>query len=212
MQCFSIFSINNQLKDRLKDYENKTNQKIREIEENVNKNYDVSTEASRRANYNEQYSRKNNVKIMEIPEDKNEDDEKLANTIKSVLQKHANITLNNEDIVDLHRLPSKKGNIRPVLVKLKNNRVKATIMRKRKPMKEKGHKLVDDVTRLNQGLINRLMQHHNIESAWYFNGSVYGLSTYNERIKFDIYDNINNTIEEFRNRHRGDRPDLKQRK
>jgi predicted nuclease with TOPRIM domain len=55
---------NNQLKDRLKDYENKINKKLREIEENVNMNYDVSTEASRRANYNEQYSRKNNVKIM----------------------------------------------------------------------------------------------------------------------------------------------------
>jgi hypothetical protein len=71
---------------------------------------------------------------------------------------------------------------------------------------------LDDVTRLNQGLINRLRQHHNIEGTWYYNGSVYGLTTYNERIKFDIYDNINNTIEDLRNRQRGGKSDLKQRK
>ncbi|KAH3885692.1 hypothetical protein DPMN_009688 [Dreissena polymorpha] len=62
-------------------------------------------------------------------------------------------------------------------------------MRKRALMKNGGLRLVDDVTKPNQGLINRLLLHPDISSAWYFNGSVY---------KFDIYDNVNNVIEEFR--------------
>ena len=40
-------------------------------------------------------------------------------------------------------------------------------------MKAAGHGLVDDVTKLNTGLIGRLMKHTQIEFAWYFNGAVY---------------------------------------
>ncbi|KAH3775542.1 hypothetical protein DPMN_176946 [Dreissena polymorpha] len=71
-------------------------------------------------------------------------------------------------------------------------------MRKRPPMKNNGYQLVDDVTKPNQGLISRLHLHSDISSAWYFNGSVYGETVADERIKYDIYDNVNNVIEEFR--------------
>ncbi|KAH3836041.1 hypothetical protein DPMN_109410 [Dreissena polymorpha] len=57
---------------------------------------------------------------------------------------------------------------------------------------------VDDVTKPNQGLINRLHLHPDIESAWYFNGAVYGQTVVGERIKFDIYDNVSGVIEDFR--------------
>ena len=57
--------------------------------------------------------------------------------------------------------------------------------------------IVDDVTKLNQGLINRLSQHP-VESARYFNGSVYGQTKCNERIRFDLYDNIHSVIRENR--------------
>ncbi|KAH3793766.1 hypothetical protein DPMN_147285 [Dreissena polymorpha] len=75
-------------------------------------------------------------------------------------------------------------------------------MRKRTPMKNKGFKLVDDVTKRNQGLITRLLLHPDIKSAWFFNGAVFAQTNSEERIKFDIFDNIGNTIREFRNRNR----------
>ncbi|KAH3887826.1 hypothetical protein DPMN_011848 [Dreissena polymorpha] len=55
----------------------------------------------------------------------------------------------------------------------------------------------DDVTKPNQGLINRLHLHPDIESAWYFNGAVYEQTVAGERIKFDIYDNVSGVIEDF---------------
>ena len=55
-------------------------------------------------------------------------------------------------------------------------------------------RLVDDVTKLNTELINRLSSHERIESAWYFNGSVYGKTTEGKRLKFDIYSNIGAVI------------------
>ncbi|KAH3710034.1 hypothetical protein DPMN_069500 [Dreissena polymorpha] len=75
-------------------------------------------------------------------------------------------------------------------------------MKKRTPTKIKGHRPVDDVTKRNQGLISRLFLHPDIKNAWFFNGSVFGQTTSEERIKFDIFDNINNSISDYRNRGR----------
>lgn len=57
---------------------------------------------------------------------------------------------------------------------------------------------MDDVTKLNAGLINRLYQNEAIESAWFFNGAVFAQTHRKERIKFDLYDNISDVIEEAR--------------
>ena len=86
------------------------------------------------------------------------------------------------------------GGPKPILMKVTNTTVKSTIMRKRKAMKSAGHRLVDDVTKLNTELIHRLTEHPAIEVAWYFNGSVYGKTTVGKRIKFDLHDNIDNAI------------------
>ncbi|KAH3829148.1 hypothetical protein DPMN_131137 [Dreissena polymorpha] len=94
----------------------------------------------------------------------------MAKTVIGILKTHIEVDLQPIDTVAMHRIPTKKGQARPVLIKLRNNSVKSAIMRKRAPMKNGGYKLVDDVTKPNQGLINRLHLHPDIESAWYFNG------------------------------------------
>ncbi|KAH3703761.1 hypothetical protein DPMN_078807 [Dreissena polymorpha] len=65
-------------------------------------------------------------------------------------------------------------------------------------MRKAGHRLVDDATALNTGLMSRLLLHKDIESTWFFNGSVFELTKRHERIKFDLYDNIDTVIREFR--------------
>ena len=44
----------------------------------------------------------------------------------------------------------------------------ALIMKQRKTTKAAGFRLVDDVTKLSTGLIERLLIHPKIDSAWYF--------------------------------------------
>ena len=63
-------------------------------------------------------------------------------------------------------------------------------------MKVAVHRLVDDVTKLNTGLIGRLMKHARIDSASYFNGAVNGKTTEGRHHKFDIYFNINSVIQD----------------
>ena len=160
-----------------------------------------SKDALRRANYNEQYSRKNNIKIANVPEGPAENEKILEEKVQQLLHKHG-VDLATQEIVAIHRIPTRNEGARPILIKTLNNNVKARVMRKRKEVKRDGYRLSDDVTQLNSGLINRLLKSEAIISAWFFNGSVYGETSRNERVKFDIHDPITEVISAFRQKQR----------
>ena len=155
-----------------------------------------SKEAHCKANYNEQYSRKNNVKIMDIPVSKpeGETEDDLIFEVSSLLKKE-NIDIDRSKIVAIHRIPGKTGHVKPVLIKFSNNNEKTKVMTHRSAFKAMGRRLVDDVTKCNAQLITRLTEHNQIVQAWYYNGSVYGKTVNDKRHKFDIYDSIDDVLE-----------------
>lgn len=185
------------LEDELKSTKDAMKKDVKEISDRLKEAENKTKDALRMANHNEQYSRKNNFKIMDVLEEGSESEEKLTEKVCNIL-KSQNVDVDKQEILAIHRIPTSKGSVRPTLVKLKNNNVKSRVMRKRKELKQAGHKLVDDVTKLNAGLINRLYQNEAIESAWFFNGAVFAQTHRKERIKFDLYDNISDVIEEAR--------------
>ncbi|VDI10547.1 Hypothetical predicted protein [Mytilus galloprovincialis] len=146
----------------------KENRLLKEEIENTGRR---ATDAMQLSNWNEQYSRKKNVKIFYFPEKRGGG--KLP------------------QIVAAHRIPGKPGKPRPILVKFLRMESKIALLRNRKLINEKLEvRISDDVTRLNQGLLNRLYLHEDVTSAWYFNGHIYGTDNNGERHRFDIYDNI----------------------
>lgn len=188
---------NKQLIDRLEKSEKETKRAVSDLVEREKQNDFRSRDAVKRANFNEQYSRKNNVKITNVEEEEGETQVSLEKKVLKLFEEN-DIVIEKADILAMHRIPSKQSLIKPVLIKTINNEVKTKIMRKRKVMKEKGHRLIDDVTALNTGLISRLSKHDEISSAWFFNGYVYGQTFKAERIRFDIYDSITEAIEAHR--------------
>ena len=68
------------------------------------------------------------------------------------------------------------------------------VMGKRREMRTAGYRIADDVTKLNTGLISRLSDNENINSAWYFNGSVFERTKGGKRLKFELFDDINQVI------------------
>ncbi|KAH3815751.1 hypothetical protein DPMN_144282 [Dreissena polymorpha] len=137
----------------------------------VNENSQKCSEAIKRSNYNEQYARKNKVKILDVKEDQQETIQQLTTKVLNIL-KDKGIQIQTEQLLAIHGIPSKKENIRPVILKLDSNNYKTLIMRKRNELKAAGHRLVDDVTALNSALFNRLSLHPSIETTCFFNGSV----------------------------------------
>ncbi|KAK3100751.1 hypothetical protein FSP39_024704 [Pinctada imbricata] len=165
-----------------------SNKKVRELEKSECENEILAKNAMKKSNYNEQYSRKNNIKIQGVPENRNENTLKVA---QDILKEKGNVELKTEDVIAIHRIPGKKI----ILIKLKNTECKSIIMRKKSVIKKaQGNvKLVDDVSELNGKLITRLINHDQIDSAWYFNGRVFG-QVNGKRIMFDLYDNVDEKV------------------
>lgn len=178
----------------LKEKIEQRDRQIQEFEDRIKKAEELSKASMKKANYNEQYSRKNNIKIMGLVEKPSETNETLKRDVCSFLEVKANVSLRSEQIIAIHRIPGKIDQPKPVLVKMRNNNDKSVVMRQRTKIKEAGYRLVDDVTKANSGLIARLMQHRQMESAWYFNGSIYGRTKAGKRHRFDMYDNIDSVI------------------
>ena len=168
-------------------------ERLDKVESKLKKQKEKTKAAFVQSNYNEQFSRKNNVKIMGVEVLEDETDSNLTAEIIDIVKQKTNVDIDPSDIVALHRIPS-RHNPRPVLVKFKNNSIKTRLMRNRRIMKQQGYKLVDDVTKKNTELISRLLRHEKIDSAWFFNGFIYGKTTEGKRHRFDLYSDIEAVI------------------
>jgi hypothetical protein len=159
------------------------------IQKQVVNNEIISKEALQMANYNQQCSRKFNIKIMNYPGKK---DVKIREIfVKDIVKDKLNVKVDPSEIQAIYRIRGKIGEV----MKLVNSEVKYRIMRAKENLPKKENvRLVEDVTKDNMGLITRLRNCKEYESAWYFNCSVYGKAFDERRITFDIFDDINNKI------------------
>ena len=81
-----------------------------------------------KSNINEQYSRKNNIKIMGVAEEDDEIEVRLIEKINNILDAKTGVCINENKIVAIHRIPGKSGMPKHVLIKLTNNNEKTKIM------------------------------------------------------------------------------------
>ena len=153
-----------------------------------------SKTAQSKSNQNEQYSRKNNVKIMDLKESGTESESDLISEVFTLFGKKG-VTIDQSQIQAIHRIPGKVGHPKPVLIKFANNSQKTKVMVHRSAFKAMGNRLVDDVTKDNAELIKRLTEHPSITQAWYFNGYVYGKTINDKRYKlFEMHDKVEDVL------------------
>jgi hypothetical protein len=165
---------------------------LNELHKKVELNDHLGKRAVALGNRNEQYSRKLNIKFYGLPEKQGES---VIETVNEALRQKTDESIDPTEVVAIHRIPGQRNQPQPILVKMKTADGKSRIMRKRSDMKDaqKGWRIADDVTKENTALIAKLNDHPKISSAWYYNGFVFGQSG-NKRIKFDIFDDINERI------------------
>ncbi|CAC5388021.1 unnamed protein product [Mytilus coruscus] len=154
--------------------------KIKELDEKVVDCNTRSMDALKSANYKEQ---KNN--------------ENLHAEFIDLIKKDLKINLEPTDLIAIHRIPGKEGAIRPIIAKVRITETKIKIMRSKKGLK-KDIKSHDDITQKNLGLMLRLNPCGKLENVWFYNCSVYGKhqnsKNGNQRIRFDLFDNIEEKI------------------
>ena len=95
-----------EIKERLEAKEKQT----KELEDILRQARDFSKKSMRKVNYNKQYSRKNNIKIMGLVERPNENTESLSNDFCSFLLVKVKVILKAGQIVAVQRIPGKVHN------------------------------------------------------------------------------------------------------
>ncbi|WAR27152.1 hypothetical protein MAR_012856, partial [Mya arenaria] len=72
-----------------------------------------SRDAIKMANQNEQYSRKTNFKLMAVSEERGETEDKLVEKVGEILKGEGTAMIRRDEILAIHRLPTRGGGIRP---------------------------------------------------------------------------------------------------
>jgi gas vesicle protein len=149
------------------------------------------------ANKNEQYSRRNSLKISGL---KCEDNANTRLSACKLLREKLGIQIKEGDIDAAHPLPrSRQGDDsdeRPPTIQVKFSRrdKRDDAIRRRKQLKGSGVAILEDLTKMNVKLMNRLKENDLIKHNWSMNGKIYGLTTTGKKIQFDLFDNIETKI------------------
>ena len=167
------------------------------VQEKLKSALDTANAAMSLANHNQQYSQKNNIKILNWKEPKRSESSKELKDKFIKVMAEAGVTVTKDDILAMHRVPSQKSGPRPVIMKFLRSEKRQEVIVKRQEVME-SFVMIDHVTTRNLDLINRLRDCEGIDSAWYFNCNIYALDAIGHKHKFDIgNDNVEEKLKDI---------------
>ncbi|XP_061164570.1 uncharacterized protein LOC133173609 [Saccostrea echinata] len=171
----------------------KLKKQISKLETKLKTVNELANTAVSMANFNQQYSQKNNIKILNWPERQGQ---KLKEFCTIVAQR-TGITLDVREILAIHRIPSSdKQHPRPVIVKFNTAEARKSVITKRETLKD-DFIMLDHITSMNAQLLRTLKaenKQHLVDSAWYFNGHIFVLDRSGHRHRIDVMDNIDQIL------------------
>ena len=141
------------------------------------------------ANHNEQYSRRNNIRIFGIPQIT--PDEDCTKVVIDFVQHNLELDITSSDIIGAHRV-GKKHKYKPqaIIVKFLRKSTKHRVISNRYKLKGKGLVIVEDLTMRNLQLLNRAQNHDRIKSAWTSNGKIFALGNNGIKVHLDLFCDI----------------------
>ena len=189
-------ALNLTLQNKIDSYERQLNQLSAKVEEQcqlISNFKEKLQECTLWANRNEQYSRKNNLKITGWKVNENE---KPILAVSRLLREKLGMQVKDGDIDVAHPLPVPKhsgipnAGSPPLLVKFKHREPRNEAISRRTQLKNSGCVIQEDLTALNIRLMNRLHNHELISRSWAWNGRIYGLTKSGIKIKFQPFDDV----------------------
>lgn len=171
----------NKLEADLQGQSEKINRIMNTMESNKGK-------CTKKGNEMEQYSRSNNIKLINLPEDQGdrmETSEETTTKVVTLLNEKMEANIQESDIDIAHRIGKKTGNKpRTVIVKFISRRHKFKSMQDRKTkLRGTGIYIVEDLTKMNQSVFTAARNNPEVESCWTRNGQTMIKWKANQRIE-----------------------------
>ena len=129
----------------------------------------------------ETYNRRDNVKILGLREDLNENGQPLGENLDQTMNKVLALTktlgtsVDEKDISIAHRLPSRKGQVKPIIVRFSRRVAKVDVLRRKKILFEQGSdiRVFEDISRPRVMFLNMMKQDNRINSAYTRDGTIF---------------------------------------
>ena len=127
----------------------------------------------------EQYSRKDNVRIYGIPEPANDDTREDTNDIVVKLAKDIGVIITTADLSVSHRLGrrGRGGKPRTIIAKFVRRQCKTDVMRNKKRLRDSQNYenvyINDDLTTLRNKLVMEMKKDDNIKQVWTIEGRIF---------------------------------------
>lgn len=177
-ECFRTFK--SQIQDQLKNVFQKVNERIKNLEERVEscerkllEGLGGEKEVKRiyiELNRQAQYSRKDNLRIFGLPEEKGED---CKQAVCNLINETVKVKISPSDISAAHRLPQTgRQRVKPMIVRLKDRSQRFEILSNRTKLRKSGKSIAEDMTRENVILMKQAEESNCFKSVWFVNGKV----------------------------------------
>ena len=148
---------------------------LKKLNETIKKQDDRLNNIDLKLNAEEQYSRRNCLRLFGYPEKHSENTDKIVMELANNALK---VDLSLEDIEKSHRVGPKKepgekgGKPRGIIVKFKSYRKRMEVVKNRRKLKGTKYVIVEDLTAKNQKLLNEAREHSKVETAWSKDGHI----------------------------------------
>ena len=141
--------------------------KVKTLEDTIEK-------VAAKANDNEQYSRRQNVKVTGFVEEE-EEEENCAEKFVNLCREKIGLDVNDEIVDRAHRVGKKEeGANRAIIVRLKTHKDKLTILRNRRNLRGSGFYINEDLTKINQKLsYTARVTCTNVDTSWTVDGKIF---------------------------------------
>ena len=157
----------------------------------INRDIQTNTIA---ANRNEQYSRKNSIRIFGIAQ--NSEQEDCKQIVQEFCKQSLNINFEKNEIVGAHRVGRKQPD-RPqgIIVKFVHSETKYNIIKARRKLKGTIYVVNDDLSQKNAQLLNRAHRHERVKSTWSSNGKLFAMGHNGAKIRLELFCDIDSLLD-----------------
>lgn len=173
-------------KETIKKLENQIKAQNETIDGMINKTESNKGKCTQKGNDIEQYSRSNNIKVINLPEDNGETADVTTAKVVHLLNDKMGTTLQISDIDIAHRIGKKtdSNKSRTVIARFISRRHKFQSMKDRKnKLRGTGIYIVEDLTQMNQSVFTAARNNPDVESCWTRNGQIIIKWRANQRIE-----------------------------
>lgn len=156
---------------------NDKSRELIDLQKQVNDQRDRLQAMDAKLDAQEQYSRRNCVRVFGCPERQGENTDAI---VLKVAKDQLKVDLKLEDIERSHRVGPKretfnKDSPRGIIVKFKSYRMRQEFISNRRKLKGQRMSIVEDLTARNQKLLNDARTNEKVEQAWSKDGRVFVL-------------------------------------